>query len=227
MAGNAPAEGLACCILVGDKQGDYRTPTFTRCFLARMAVSTTFGYNAPEDRIWLACAAWPERLWLTRRMVRAVLQAVVSALEAEPPALPSGADARPAAERAAAEHDASLNQPQPGEQARALQMGREANDAPALQGAVLCTRFSLMTLGTQTELVFDTPAGQRRLRLSRIGLHRWVHALHMVLRSADWADWPAAPDWLTRSYLPPALQSVLVVPPAHLTLNDEQDGDGP
>ena len=85
-----------------------------------MAVSTTFGYNAAEDRIWLACAAWPERLWLTRRMVRAVLQAAVSALEADPPALPSGADARPAAERAAAEHDASLNQPQPGEQARAL-----------------------------------------------------------------------------------------------------------
>ena len=145
-----------------------------------MAVSTTFGYNAAEDRIWLACAAWPERLWLTRRRVRAVLQAAVAALEADP---------------------------------------------PALQGAVLCTRFSLMTLGTQTELVFDTPAGQRRLRLSRIGLHRWLHALHMVLRSADWADWPAAPDWLTRSYLPPALQSLLVVPPADLTLNDEQDGD--
>ena len=84
-----------------------------------MAVSTTFGYNAAEDRIWLACAAWPERLWLTRRMVRAVLQAAVSALEADPPALPSGADARPAAERAAAEHEASLNQPQPGEQGRA------------------------------------------------------------------------------------------------------------
>ena len=49
----------------------------------------------------------------------------------------------------------------------------------------------------------------------------------MVLRSADWADWPAAPDWLTRSYLPPALQSLLVVPPADLTLNDEQDGDAP
>ena len=187
-----------------------------------MAVSTTFGYNVSEDRIWISCAAWPQRVWITRRLARAMVQAVVGVLEsAEAPA----ADARPAAERAAAAHDASLNQPQPGEQGRALQMGREANDAPGLQGAVLCTRFSLMTLGTQTELVFDTPAGQRRLRLSRIGLHRWLHALHMVLRSADWADWPAAPDWLTRSYLPPALQSLLVVPPADLTLNDEQDGD--
>ena len=187
-----------------------------------MAVSTTFGYHAGEDRLWISCGAWPQRVWLTRRMARILLQLTVGLLEA-----PASGDARPAAERAAAEHDASLNQPQPGEQARALQMGREANDAPGLQGAVLCTRFSLMTLGTQTELVFDTPAGQRRLRLSRIGLHRWLHALHMVLRSAEWADWPAAPDWLTRSYLPPALQSLLVPPPADLTLNDEQDGDGP
>ena len=193
-----------------------------------MAVSTTFGYNAAEDRIWLACAAWPERLWLTRRMVRAVLQAAVSALEADPPALPSGADARPAAERAAAEHDASLNQPQPGEQGRALQMGREAANAPALQHAVLCTQFALEAAGAQHDLVFHTPAGQRRLRLSGTGLHRWLHALHMVLRGTDWADWPAAPDWLTRSYLPPALQSLLTLPPGGPGLDDEADeGDAP
>ena len=193
-----------------------------------MAVSTTFGYNAPEDRIWLACAAWPERLWLTRRMVRAVLQAAVSALEADPPALPSGADARPAAERAAAEHDASLNQPQPGEQGRALQMGREAANAPALQHAVLCTQFALEAAGAQHDLVFHTPAGQRRLRLSGTGLHRWLHALHMVLRGTDWADWPAAPDWLTRSYLPPALKSLLTLPPGGPGPDDEADeGDAP
>ncbi|QTD46513.1 hypothetical protein [Ottowia testudinis] len=193
-----------------------------------MAVSTTFGYNAPEDRLWLACAAWPQRLWLTRRVVRAMLQAVVQSLESAAAAapLPAG-DTRPAAERAAAAHDASLNQPQPGEQVRALQMGREATDAPALQGAVLCTRFTLLTLGTQTELVFDTPAGQRRLRLSRIGLHRWLHALQLVLRSAGWTDWPAAPDWLTRSYLPPALRSLLTPPPADSALDDEPYDDVP
>ena len=187
-----------------------------------MAVSTTFGYNVSEDRIWISCAAWPQRVWITRRLARAMVQAVVGVLEsAEAPA----ADARPAAERAAAAHDASLNQPQPGEQGRALQMGREAANAPALQHAVLCTQFALEAAGAQHDLVFHTPAGQRRLRLSGTGLHRWLHALHMVLRSAEWADWPAAPDWLTRSYLPPALQSLLVVPPADLTLNDEQDGD--
>ena len=191
-----------------------------------MAVSTTFGYNVSEDRIWISCAAWPQRVWITRRLARAMVQAVVGVLESAAATSPAAA-ARPATERAAAAHDASLNQPQPGEKGRALQMGREAANAPALQTAVLCTQFALQPAGAHHDLVFHTPAGQRRLRLSGTGLHRWLHALHMVLQGTDWADWPAAPDWLTRSYLPPALQSLLVVPPADLTLNDEQDGDAP
>ena len=77
-------------------------------------------------------------------------------------------------------------------------------------------------------LVFHTPAGQRRLRLSGTGLHRWLHALHMVVQGTDWADWPAPPDWLTRSYLPPALKSLLTLPPAGAGPDDEADeGDAP
>ena len=98
----------------------------------------------------------------------------------------------------------------------------------ALQHAVLCTQFALEAAGAQHDLVFHTPAGQRRLRLSGTGLHRWLLALHMVLRGTDWADWPAAPDWLTRSYLPPALQSLLTLPPGGPGLDDEADeGDAP
>lgn len=185
-----------------------------------MAVSTTFGYNVAEDRIWISCGAWPQRVWITRRLARGMVEAVVMALESAAAtadeALPTDAQGgpAPAAERAAAAHDASLNQRQPGEQGRALQMGREPADAPALQTAVLCTRFVLLPVDEQIELVFDTPAGQRRLRLSRTGLHRWLHALHMVLRGTGWDDWPQPPEWLTRSYLPPALQSLLQTPPA-------------
>ena len=178
-----------------------------------MAVSTTFGYNVSEDRIWISCAAWPQRVWITRRLARAMVQAVVGVLESAAATSPAAA-ARPATERAAAAHDASLNQPQPGEKGRALQMGREAANAPALQTAVLCTQFALQPAGAHHDLVFHTPAGQRRLRLSGTGLHRWLHALHMVVQGTDWADWPAPPDWLTRSYLPPALKSLLTLPPA-------------
>ena len=93
---------------------------------------------------------------------------------------------------------------------------------------MLCTQFALEAAGAQHDLVFHTPAGQRRLRLSGTGLHRWLHALHMVLRGTDWADWPAAPDWLTRSYLPPALQSLLTLPPGGPGPDDEADeGDAP
>ena len=199
-----------------------------------MAVSTTFGYHAGEDRLWIDCAAWPQRLWVTRRLARGMVQALVAALESA--AAPAPDEARLAdadlgvdatAERAAAAHDASLNQPQPGEQARPLQMGREAADAPALQTAVLCTQFALELAGTQAELVFATSAGQRRLRLSRTGLHRWLHALHMVLRGTDWADWPTPPEWLTRSYLPPALKSLLQMPPADAGLEPPHAGDPP
>lgn len=189
-----------------------------------MAVSTTFGYNAGEDRIWISCTAWPQRVWLTRRIVRGIVQAAVTQLESSLVAAPD--DARPTAERAAAEHDASLNWPQPGEQARALQMGREASDAPALAEAVLCTRFAQLATGEKIELVFSTATGQRRLQLSRVGLHRWLHALQMVMGSSGWADWPAPPDWLTRSYLPPALKSLLTAPPADLD-EDADSGDRP
>ena len=173
-----------------------------------VVLSTTFGYHAGEDRVWLACPAWPQRLWLTRRIVRQILGAVVQQIEAGPAA---EGDAAPlaAAQRAAAEHEASLNQRQPGEPARALQTGREAVDARALADAVLCTRFALLRGASHIDLVFVTTAGERRLHLSRIGLHRWVHGLHMVLSHAQWQDWAPSPDWLTRSYLPPALQRLL------------------
>ena len=166
-------------------------------------LSTTFGYHASEDRVWLACPAWPQRLWLTRRIVRQILGAVVQQIEAGPAA---EGDAAPLP---AAEHEASLNQRQPGEPARALQTGREAVDARALADAVLCTRFALLRGASHIDLVFVTTAGERRLHLSRIGLHRWVHGLHMVLSHAQWQDWAPSPDWLTRSYLPPALQRLL------------------
>ena len=184
-----------------------------------MAVSTTFGYHAGEDRLWISCGAWPQRVWLTRRMARILLQLTVGLLEA-----PASGDARPAAERAAAEHDASLNRPQAGEHGHPLQMGREPPDAPALSSAVLCTRCEIRPVGLQIELCFHTVSGQRRLQLSRVGLHRWLHALHIVLQGSGWADWPAAPDWLTRSYLPPALQKLLQAPlPASDLGADEDD----
>ncbi len=173
-----------------------------------MNVSTTFGYSPAEDRLWISCSAWPQRVWLTRRIAQAVLQAGVRMIEAGGATASPQADSRPPAERAAAAHDASLNRLRPGEPPM-LRTGREAADAPELDGAVLCTRFLLLDTGTHSELVFSTRAGERRLRLDRTELHRWLHALQMVMAPARWHDWTTPPDWLTRSYLPPALKALL------------------
>ena len=161
-----------------------------------MSVTTTFGYSAAEDRLWVSCSAWNTRLWLTRRMVQSVVSSVAQVLETVA-AQPAGEPAPPGAEGAAREHDASLNQPQPGESGRALTLGRDSEEGAAeLAAAPLCTRFRVTGTVRNAELVFGTREGDRSVQLSRVGLHRWH-------------EWQAPPEWLTRSYLPPALQNLL------------------
>lgn len=190
-----------------------------------MTVTTTFGYNAGEDRIWISCNAWPQRVWLTRRLTTQVLTEVAAALEQG--ASVAEGDTRPVAERVAAEHDDSLNKPRQGEQGGLLHMGRESPRAQALAAAALCTQFTLRRGETHTDLLFVTTAGERRLHLTRVGLHRWLHALHLVVSGTAWSTWTPMPQWLTRSYLPPALKSLLAFepPPGHRP--EDAAGDDP
>ena len=187
-----------------------------------MSVTTTFGYSATEDRLWMRCDGWPQRVWLTRRTARAMVQALVRLIETTP-APGDTAGAPSASERAAAEHDAALNRPRPSESGQALRMGRAAAaDTRELANAVLCRKFTLIHAGGHADLVFGTSAGEWRLRLTRAGLHRWLRGLQLALAPAQWSDWPAVPDWLTRSYLPPALQKLLDAP---LPPASERDAD--
>jgi len=180
-----------------------------------MTVSTTFGYSATEDRIWMSCDAWPQRIWITRRIAREVLRVVALVIESDPAddALAAQLTRAEIAERAAAEHDTAINRPPPGESGYALRMGSEAADAAPLKDAALCTRFSVTRRGEHADLAFGSAKGEQRLRLSRIGLHRWTHALLMVIKPTLWHEGIALPDWLTRSYLPPALKALLNAPP--------------
>ena len=56
-----------------------------------MTVSTTFGYNQREDRVWISCDAWPQRVWITRRVLRGMMQAVIRVLESDVAADPEAA----------------------------------------------------------------------------------------------------------------------------------------
>jgi len=183
-----------------------------------MTVTTTFGYNPVEDRLWVSCSGWSNRLWLTRRMTQMMVALVARVLENSaplPPSLP-GAQAVPPAERAAREHDASLNHPPPGEGTRALVLGRDTQTGPAeLAAALLCTRFSATATAYGAELVYGASDGERKVQLSRTGLHRWLHALHIVLGRTGWPEWQALPEWLTRSYLPAALKKLLTAADSH------------
>lgn len=191
-----------------------------------MSVSTTFGYNAAEDRLWMRCEGWPQRLWLTRRIAQAMLWAVVELIEA-PPRSAQNPSTQSAGERAAAEHDAALNRPQAGEPGHTLRMGREVARAHEHADAVVCRRFTLVGQEGATDLIFQTQSGEYRVQLSRIGLHRWLHALQLVLATTGWSEWNAAPEWLTRSYLPAALKNLLAAPlPPGAPLDDDTDCSG-
>ena len=183
--------------------------------------TTTFGYNPVEDRVWMACSMWQhERLWITRRCAQEVMQAVCRVLE-QSAADALGADA-PA--RAAAEHDAAINRPSV--TGLSMQTGRDespqAASAPNMQ-YVLCTSVRVSAGADEAGLSFQTPAGELTIAFDREGLHRWLRGMYMVLQHASW-NLPALPEWVTRSYLPPALRAILTQP-APGTWSEEADED--
>ena len=210
-------------------------PVRRRQSLNAMTVSTTFGHDAQQDRIWLRCSAWTEPLWLTRRLTLATIDLLVQVLQAPPPsevtqgALDAAAAAATAGvQRAAAQHGQALNRMAPGETLVPLSTGRERLPAAALQLAALATRCHVRRHGARFVLLFERAhAAPQSLSLGASGLHRWLHALHMMAAQAGWLAAHPVADWLTRSYLPPALASLLTPPAVGQAPGDPGDEAGP
>ena len=184
--------------------------------------TTTFGYNPAEDRIWMSCSLWQgERLWITRHCAQNIRQAVCQVLEQS---APGDAQSSPG-DRAAAEHDAAINRPTV--TGPAMQTGRDTSQAEGAPSFVylLCTS-AMVSAGVQdASLSFQTRQGARDIAFDREGLHRWLRGLHMVLQHANW-NLPTPPEWVTRSYLPAALQAILTQP-APDGLDDAAGDDDP
>ena len=178
--------------------------------------STTFGYNAAEDRIWMSNSLWSERLWITRNSAQQILHLVGKVLEDSA----KGQEPHPGA-RAAREHDAAINRPQM-RQGPALQMGRETAAASAQHAYVLIGGVTLTMAGPNADLSLHTPAGDRTMAFDREGLHRWLHAFYAVIKQTDWAL-SSLPPWITGSYLPPALRAIFEAPIVDLTDDDGDD----
>lgn len=168
--------------------------------------SSTFGYNTVEDRIWLSNSAWHSRLWLTRKhskdLLRAITQLLQGAYTDAEETLPADAIER--------EHDDAINRPS-NVAGAALQMGRETATEQASIRFVLCTRIALIKSSDKFELILSASDTEYKMLFLREELHRFLRALYLILKQTDW-QLPQPPQWLTRSYLPAALQEILQAP---------------
>ncbi|WP_342128848.1 hypothetical protein [Hydrogenophaga sp. OTU3427] len=167
-------------------------------------VSTTLGYDKREDRVWLSFDDGTPRLWFTRRLVSHLLGPMLRPFEASAPGGQGGAGA---AIRVALEHELAMNEPLPGEVAPPMKMGLEAPDASPDADDQLCTGLNAAFDAGQCRISFHTREGERVLQMGRVGMHRWLRGLHLLVRHAEWEL--LAPEWLTRSCLPEAMRSLV------------------
>ena len=169
----------------------------------------------------MSCSIWQEeRLWITRQCAQHIMQTVCEVLEQS--AL--GDPAVDACARAASEHDAAINRPTT--TGLAMQTGRDTHqaDAGSLVQYLLCTSAVVSAGSQEASLVFRTPEGERSILFNREGLHRWLRGLYLVLQHTGW-NLPQPPEWVTRSYLPPALRAIQTQPAPDWT-DDEEEGGG-
>lgn len=177
--------------------------------------SSTFGYHIVEDRIWLSNSAWQNRLWLTRKNAKNLLRLISRLLQGTY----AGAEEMPikAIER---EHDDAINRPS-NMAGATLQIGQETAAEQSAIHFVLCTRIAIIKTAENFELVLHASETEYRMLFSREELHRFLRALYLILKQTDW-QLPQPPKWLTRSYLPAALQKILQAPLSE-NLDDDID----
>lgn len=171
--------------------------------------TTTFGFDAEQDRIWMRVHETDQTIWLTRRMVTIILGPIVQAFEQATPGEQGGA-AAPA--RAALEHQLSLHETVPGQAPPQIRAGRVQPTADGDLQFRLCTRLHAQASNQAMKLTFDSVSGPLVVQLSRKGMHLWLRGLSMVLKQAHWGLPQALPQWLEAGLMPPAMQALMDKP---------------
>jgi len=167
--------------------------------------TTTFGYDALQDRIWMRSHDLDQTVWLTRRMVSSMLGPLLKAFETATPGQQGGA---PAAQRVAIEHRLALHEVAPGQPPARLTASRVTPGANADPQLRLCQRIVTRSGSQSVLLRFETGAEPLELKLGRRGMHLWLRGLAMVLRQTQWGL-PPLPDWLHEGVMPPVLQGLV------------------
>lgn len=168
--------------------------------------TTTFGFDAMQDRIWMRVHEQEQTIWFTRRLLSQFMGPVVDAFVQATPGAQGGA---PAVQRAAIEHDLSLNEAQPGQRPPQIRAGRVQPSPGADPQRGLCTRVATRTSQQTVTMTFDTPAGSLVLPLTRKGMHLWLRGLSMVVKQAHWGLRMPLPDWLEAGVMPLPLKDLV------------------
>jgi hypothetical protein len=171
--------------------------------------TTTFGYSALQDRIWMRVHEGDQTVWLTRRMVVVILGPMVQAFENATPGQQSGA-AAPA--RVAVEHELAMHETAPGQAPPQIRAGRVPPSEDSDPQFRLCSRISAQTNDKSMTMTFDTPTGPVVLQFSRQGMHLWLRGLVMVLKQTQWGMPEALPKWLDTGLMPPSIQALIDKP---------------
>ncbi|HEY9095763.1 MAG TPA: hypothetical protein VIN35_08475 [Hydrogenophaga sp.] len=167
--------------------------------------TTTFGFDAVQDRIWMRIHELDQTVWLTRRMVTVILGPLVQAFEAATPGVQGGA-AAPA--RAALEHGLALHESAPGEPVAQIRAGQVPPSLDRDPQRGLCIRINAQASDQAMVMTFETVSGPVALKLSRKGMHLWLRGLALVLKQAQWGMPRTLPAWLDTGLLPPAIQAL-------------------
>lgn len=175
----------------------------------RPVTTTTFGYSATQDRIWMRVHEPDAMVWLTRRMVANIAGPVLKAFEASTPGEQGGATAPM---RAAIEHELSLHEAAPGQRLPQIRAGNVSPGEHSGAQERLCTRITTRTGSQVVVITFDTETGPLALRMSRKGTHLWFQGLAMVLRQARWDLPEPLPGWLAAGLMPAVVQAFIGKP---------------
>lgn len=168
--------------------------------------TTTFGYHATQDRIWMRVHEQDTTVWFTRRMVRSILGPMLKLFEDSTPGQQGGAAPRA---RASIEHQLSLHEAAPGQRPAQIRAGREQPGQESDPQRRLCTRITTQAAPQGVTLNFETGAGPLVLRLSRKGMHLWYRGLALVLPQTHWNLPEPLPEWLQEPMTPAAVRDLL------------------
>jgi hypothetical protein len=188
----------------------------------------SFAYDAVQDRIWLRLNNQDELIWLTRRLTVFLL---TLAADRFAQAAGGGLDGLVNQDKAVElEHELAVTENDDQQKGTPVQMGA-SNVEPELKShGVLCERITMSSNASGVQLQLKVNGDEKRyINLSRAGFHRMLRALLLVANRVKW-DLPEVPAWLSRAYLPAALQGVVDSAMSGVELSDEDaeaGGDKP